>query len=54
VLVGFGGEAIEDADGLVTRLRRGPVGTAVPVTVIRGTAAVDVTVTTAVRPSKQG
>ena len=53
VLVGFGGEAIEDADGLVTRLRRGPVGAAVPVTVIRGTAAVDVTVTTAVRPSKQ-
>jgi S1-C subfamily serine protease len=53
VLVGFAGEAIEDAESLVTRLRRGPVGATVPVTVIRGTSAVDVTVTLGQRPSKQ-
>jgi S1-C subfamily serine protease len=53
VLVGFAGEAIEDAESLVTRLRRGPVGAAVPVTVVRGTSAVDVTVTLGQRPSKQ-
>ena len=37
VIVGFGGEAIEDAESLVTRLRGNKVGTAVPITVIRGT-----------------
>ncbi len=44
VIVGFGGEAIEDAESLVNRLRGKAVGTDVPVTVIRGTTAVDVTV----------
>ena len=53
VLVGFAGDPIEDAEGLVRRLRRGAVGAAVPVTVIRGTTAVDVSVTVGQRPSKQ-
>jgi S1-C subfamily serine protease len=45
VIVGFDGDVINDAEDLVTRLRGNRVGTAVPVTVIRGTSAVDVTVT---------
>jgi S1-C subfamily serine protease len=51
VIVGFGGEAVEDAESLVTRLRGNRVGTAVPITVIRGTSAVDVTVTVSERPT---
>jgi S1-C subfamily serine protease len=54
VIVGFGGEAIEDAESLVTRLRGKKVGTAVPITVIRGAAAVDVTVTVSERPRLKG
>ena len=50
VIVGFGGEAIEDPESLVTRLRGNKIGAAVPVTVIRGTNAVDVTVTVRERP----
>jgi len=50
VIVGFGGEPVDDAEALVTRLRGNRIGTAVPVTVIRGTNAVDVTVTVAERP----
>ena len=50
VIVGFGGEAIEDADSLLTRLRGNKVGAAVPVTVIRGGNAVDVSVTVSERP----
>jgi S1-C subfamily serine protease len=50
VIVGFGGEAIEDAESLVTRLRGNKVGVAVPITVIRGTSAVDVSVTVSERP----
>ena len=50
VIVGFGGDAVQDADDLVTKLRGNRVGTAVPVTVIRGTTAVDVTVTISERP----
>lgn len=50
LIVGFNGEAISNADDLVTRLRGNRAGTAVPVTVIRGTAAVDVTVTVGERP----
>ena len=45
VIVGFGGESITDAEDLVTKLRARGIGTAVPITVIRGTNAVDVTVT---------
>ena len=54
VIVGFGGDAIEDAESLVTRLRGKKVGTAVPITVIRGAAAVDVTVTVSERPRLKG
>jgi S1-C subfamily serine protease len=54
VIVSFGGEAIEDAESLVTRLRGNKVGTAVPITVIRGAAAVDVTVTVSERPRLRG
>jgi S1-C subfamily serine protease len=50
VLVAFDGEAIDDAEALVTRLRRSRIGSAVPVTVVRGTSAVDVTVTIGERP----
>jgi S1-C subfamily serine protease len=52
VLVAFDGEAIEEAEDLVTRLRGNRIGKAVPVTVIRGASAVDVTVTVGERPSK--
>ena len=45
VIVGFDGGAINDADDLVTGLRGSRVGTPVSITVIRGTAAVDVTAT---------
>ena len=50
VIVGFGGEPVEDAESLVTRLRGNKVGTAVPITVIRGVNAVDVSVTISERP----
>lgn len=50
VIVGFDGEAVQDPADLVTRLRGNRVGAAVPVTVIRGTSAVDVTVTVSERP----
>jgi S1-C subfamily serine protease len=50
VIVGFAGEAIEDPETLVTRLRANKIGAAVPITVIRGTKAVDVTVTVSERP----
>jgi S1-C subfamily serine protease len=45
VIVGFDGGALTDADDLVTRLRGRGVGTAVSITVVRGTTAVDVTAT---------
>ena len=54
VIVGFGGEAVQDAESLVTRLRGNRVGTAVPITVIRGTSAVDVSVTVSERPNIKG
>jgi S1-C subfamily serine protease len=54
VIVGFGGEPVEDAESLLTRLRGNTVGTAVPVTVIRGTSAVDVSVTVSERPTIKG
>jgi S1-C subfamily serine protease len=54
VIVGFAGESIQDADELVTKLRANRVGTAVPITVIRGTSAVDVTVTVSERPTFRG
>ncbi|MBY0494877.1 MAG: PDZ domain-containing protein [Cyanobacteria bacterium] len=54
VIVGFGGETVEDPETLVTRLRGNKVGAAVPITVIRGTSAVDVTVTVTERPKIKG
>jgi S1-C subfamily serine protease len=54
VIVAFGGEAVEDPESLVTRLRGNKVGAAVPITVIRGTNAVDVTVTVSERPTIKG
>jgi len=54
VIVGFGGEAVGDPESLVTRLRGKAVGAAVPITVIRGTSAVDVTVTVGERPRLKG
>jgi S1-C subfamily serine protease len=54
VIVAFGGETIEDAESLLNRLRGNAVGTAVPVTVIRGANAVDVTVTVRERQRIRG
>ncbi len=54
VIVGFDGEAVQEPEELVTRLRGNRVGAAVPITVIRGTSAVDVTVTISERPTTQG
>lgn len=54
VIVGFDGEAVADPEELVTRLRGNRVGAAVPITVIRGASAVDVTVTVSERPRHRG
>jgi S1-C subfamily serine protease len=54
VIVGFDGEALQEPEELVTRLRGNRVGAAVPITVIRGTSAVDVTVTISERPTTKG
>ena len=54
LIVGFGGQPILDAESLINRLRGNAVGTAVPVTVIRGTSAVDVTVTVRERQRMKG
>lgn len=51
VIVGFGGEPIQDPEELITRLRGNRIGVQVPITVIRGTSAIDVSVTVAERPS---
>ena len=54
LIVGFGGEPVQGPEELVTRLRGNHVGAAVPVTVIRGTNVVDVSVTVAERPRPRG
>jgi len=54
LIVGFDGEAVQEPEELVTRLRGNRVGAAVPITVIRGTSAVDVTVTVSERPTNKG
>lgn len=54
VIVGFGGEAVQDPEQLITRLRGNKVGVAVPITVIRGASALDVTVTVSERPRTKG
>jgi S1-C subfamily serine protease len=53
VIVGFDGDAVQEPAELVTRLRGNRVGAAVPITVIRGTSAVDVTVTVSERPTNR-
>lgn len=52
VLVAFDGQPIEGADELVTRLRGTGVGKSVPITVLRGSVAVDVSVTVGERPNR--
>lgn len=52
VIVGFDGEPVHDGEELVTRLRGDRIGRPVPLTVIRGTSAVDVSVTVGERPSR--
>jgi S1-C subfamily serine protease len=54
LIVGFGGEPVQEPEELLTRLRGNHVGAAVPVTVIRGTNAVDVSVTVSERPRHKG
>ncbi len=51
VIVGFDGQAVQDGEELVTRLRGNRIGKAVAVTVLRGASAVDVTVTIGERPT---
>ena len=51
VLVAFDGQPIEEAGDLVTRLRGSGIGKSVPVTVLRGSTAVDVSVTVGERPT---
>ena len=52
VLVAFDGQPIEEAGDLITRLRGSGVGKPVPITVLRGAAAVDVSVTVGERPTR--
>lgn len=52
VIVAFDGEPVHDGEALVTRLRGNRIGKAVPITVLRGAAAVDVSVTVGERPSR--
>lgn len=52
VIVGFDNIVVQDGEELVTRLRGDRIGKAVPLTVIRGAAALDVTVAVAERPSR--
>ena len=51
IIVAFDGEAVQDAEELITRLRGDRVGKAIPLTVVRGASAVDVTVTIGERPT---
>jgi S1-C subfamily serine protease len=52
VIVAFDGEPVHDGEALVTRLRGNRIGKAVPITVLRGAAAVDVSVTVGERPTR--
>lgn len=52
LIAAFDGEPVLDGEDLVTRLRGNRVGRSVPVTVIRGGSAIDVTVTVGERPSR--
>ena len=50
VIVAFDGEAVQEPEDLLTRLRGDRLGKAVPITVIRGTTVQDVAVTVGERP----
>jgi S1-C subfamily serine protease len=50
VIVAFDGDTIQEPEELITRLRGDRVGKSVPLTVIRGTALQDVSVTVGERP----
>jgi S1-C subfamily serine protease len=52
IIVAFDRQAVHDGEELMTRLRGDRIGTAVPVTVLRGGSPVDVTVTVGERPSR--
>jgi S1-C subfamily serine protease len=52
IIVAFDRQAVHDGEELLTRLRGDRVGKAVPLTVLRGGSAVDVTVTVGERPSR--
>jgi S1-C subfamily serine protease len=52
VIVAFDNTVIQDGEELITRLRGDRIGKAVPLTVIRGATALDVSVTVAERPSR--
>jgi S1-C subfamily serine protease len=52
IIVAFDRAAVHDGEELITRLRGDRVGKAVPVTVLRGGTALDVTVTIGERPSR--
>jgi len=54
VIVGFGGQTVQDPDALLTHLRATRIGAAVPITVIRGANVVDVTVSVSERPTLRG
>lgn len=54
LVVAFDGQPVQDAEDLLTRLRGNRIGNAVPVSVVRGTTAVDVTVTVSERPRPRG
>jgi len=50
LIVAFDGEAVQEPEDLLTRLRGNRLGRAVPITVIRGTQMQDVAVTVGERP----
>jgi S1-C subfamily serine protease len=54
VVITFDGQPIQDAEDLLTRLRGNRIGSAVPLSVVRGLAVVDVSVTVAERPRLRG
>jgi S1-C subfamily serine protease len=54
VVITFDGQPIQDAEDLLTRLRGNRIGSAVPLSVVRGLSVVDVSVTVAERPRLRG
>lgn len=52
VIIAFDGEAVQEPEELVTRLRGDRLGKPVPITIVRGTSVQDVTVTIGERPKQ--